>query len=128
MTLKNHVRVIRKYPNRRLYDTEESRYITLANIRELVLSNVRFAVIDKKTSENITQCILLQVICEQEQNGDAILSERFLAAVIRAYGNAASGILADHLEESLTLFLAQQNRNSQDPLNLRYQGLEPKIP
>ncbi|NIV18085.1 MAG: polyhydroxyalkanoate synthesis repressor PhaR [Woeseiaceae bacterium] len=128
MTLQSHTRTIKKYPNRRLYDTEESRYITLSDIRDLVLRQVEFAVIDKKTGENITQCILLQVICEQEQNGEPILSEKFLAQVIRAYGNAASDILADHLEESLALFLAQQNNISRDPAEFRYEQVKPKIP
>ena len=128
MTLQNRVRTIKKYRNRRLYDTEESRYITLSDIKELVLSQVEFTVIDKKTSEDITQCILLQVICEQEQNGDPILSEQFLAQVIRAYGNAASGILADHLEESLALFLAQQANISHESAEFRYEQVKPKIP
>jgi polyhydroxyalkanoate synthesis repressor PhaR len=121
-------RIIKKYPNRRLYDTEESRYITLADIKELVLGKVDFVVIDKKTNDNITRCILLQVICEQEQNGEAILSEDFLSQVVRAYGNAASEILADHLEESLGLFLAQQHNFSSEPTETFYEQVSPKIP
>ena len=76
-------RVIKKYPNRRLYDTEESRYITLADVRELVVDGVDFVVIDKKKGDDITRCILLQVICEQEANGSAVLSIDFLSDVIR---------------------------------------------
>ena len=128
MTSQSYTRTIKKYPNRRLYDTEESRYITLNDIRDLVLNQVRFTVIDKKTGENITQCILLQVICEQEQNGEPILNEAFLTQVIRAYGNAASDILADHLEESLALFLAQQNNVSRDTAEFSVAQVKPKIP
>lgn len=128
MTLQSRGRTIKKYPNRRLYDTEESRYITLNDIRELVLNEVEFTVIDKKTGDNITGCILLQVICEQEQNGDAILSENFLAQVIRAYGNAASDVLADHLEESLAVFLAQQRSISRESAEFRYEQINPKNP
>lgn len=124
----SNARTIKKYPNRRLYDTEESRYITLADIKELVLRQVDFQVIDKKTNENITRCILLQVICEQEQNGDAILNEEFLAQVIRAYGNAASEVLAEHLRESLALFLAQQIKISAEPTDFRYEQATRKIP
>ena len=76
-------RVIKKYPNRRLYDTEESRYITLADVRELVVDGVDFIVIDKKKGDDITRCILLQVICEREANGAAVLSIDFLSDVIR---------------------------------------------
>jgi polyhydroxyalkanoate synthesis repressor PhaR len=76
-------RVIKKYPNRRLYDTEESRYITLADIRELVVDGTDLVVIDKKTGDDITRCILLQVICERETNGGAILSLEFLSQIIR---------------------------------------------
>ena len=103
-------RVIKKYPNRRLYDTEESRYITIADIRDLVTREIDFEVIDKKTGDNITRSILLQVISEQELNGDPIMSEAFLEHVIRAYGAVAPGFLARHLEKSLTAFLAQQNQ------------------
>lgn len=84
-------RVIKKYPNRRLYDSEESRYITLADIRDLVLHGAGFVVIDKKTGQNITRTILLQVIIEREQHGEAIMSEDFLAQVIRAHGKMVPG-------------------------------------
>ena len=103
-------RVIKKYPNRRLYDTAESRYITLADIRELVTKEVDFTVVDKKSGDDITRGILLQVISEQEQHGEPIMSVPFLAQVIRAHGNAAPGSLARHLEKSLASCLSQQNQ------------------
>ena len=103
-------RVIKKYPNRRLYDTHESRYITMVDIRDLVLDGVAFTVIDKKSGDDITRSILLQVISDQELNGDPIMSEAFLEQVIRAHGTVASGFLARHLEKSLTTFMAQQNQ------------------
>lgn len=101
-------RVIKKYPNRRLYDTEESRYITLGDVRDLVLGDTEFVVIDKKTGEDITRSILLQVIIEQDQQGEAIMSEAFLSQVIRSCGKAVPGFVADYLEKSLKLFLAQR--------------------
>ena len=128
MAQSSTVRTIRKYPNRRLYDTEESRYITLADVRELVLNRVRFAVIDKPTGDDITRCILLQVICEQEQNGDAILSEAFLSRVIRAYGMAAPELLADHLEGSLDLLLGRQQGVPHENGEFSYEHVTPKIP
>ena len=79
-------RVIKKYPNRRLYDTAESRYITLADIRVLVTSRVPFSVIDKKSGDDITRTILLQVISDQEQGSNALMSIAFLENLIRAYG------------------------------------------
>ncbi len=103
-------RVIKKYPNRRLYDTEESRYITLADVRDLVLDDTTFTVIDKKTGTDITRAILLQVISEQEQHGDPIMSVAFLSQVIRAHGSTAPSYLARHLEKSLTTWLSQQNQ------------------
>jgi polyhydroxyalkanoate synthesis repressor PhaR len=121
-------RIIKKYPNRRLYDTEESRYITLADVRSLVLDGVNFAVIDKKTGANITRCVLLQVICEQEQNGEAILTEGFLSQVVRVYGNADAMKMADHLEDSLNRFLAHQNNVSRDPAQVHYRPETPKTP
>ena len=71
-------RVIKKYPNRRLYDTVQSKYITLSDIRSLVLERIDFVVIDKKSQEDITRSILLQVIAEQEQFGRPILSAPML--------------------------------------------------
>jgi polyhydroxyalkanoate synthesis repressor PhaR len=100
-------RVIKKYPNRRLYDTVESRYITLADIRRLVVDNVDFVVTDKKSQQDITRAILLQVIAEQE-TGQAILSREFLSQVIRSHGQAAKEVLGSYLEQSLRLFNSQQ--------------------
>jgi len=78
------VRVIKKYPNRRLYDTEESRYITLSDIRNLVNEQIEFSVIEKKTGNDITCQILLQVITEQEQHGNTVLNRNFLSQVINS--------------------------------------------
>lgn len=85
-------RVIKKYPNRRLYDSEKSRYITLADVRDLVLDGTGFVVIDKKTGQDITRTILLQIIIEQEQHGEPIMSEDFLSQVIRAHGKTVAGL------------------------------------
>lgn len=101
-------RVIKKYPNRRLYDTVESRYITLADIRKLVVERIEFVVIDKKSQEDITRNILLQVISEQEQTPDTLMSRDFLAQVIRSYGSNMQGVVGSYLEQSLKLFNAQQ--------------------
>ena len=104
------IRTIKKYPNRRLYDTQDSRYITLQDIRQLVIDEAEFEVIDKKTGENITRCILLQVISEQEQQGQAVMSEDFLAQVIRAYSGALPNVVPLYLERTLKLFVDQQQR------------------
>ena len=103
-------RIIKKYPNRRLYDTVESRYITLADVRRLVTDKVDFVVVDKKTQEDITRSILLQVIAEQEHEGDPMMSQDFLAQIIRAYGGAMQSMAGDYLEQSLKLFTAQQSQ------------------
>jgi polyhydroxyalkanoate synthesis repressor PhaR len=100
--------VIKKYPNRRLYDTTESCYITLADVRTLVIKKIDFVVIDKKSGEDITRTILLQVITEQEQRGDAVMSRDFLSQVIRSYGKVVPGFAAHYLEQSMKLFMTQQ--------------------
>jgi polyhydroxyalkanoate synthesis repressor PhaR len=100
-------RVIKKYPNRRLYDTVESRYITLNDIRHLVTEKAEFMVIDKKSNEDITRSILLQVIAEQE-SGDPMMSQDFLSQVIRSYGGAMQNFVGSYLESSLKLFTSQQ--------------------
>ena len=104
----SEARTIKKYPNRRLYDTEESRYITLADVKDLVIKKVDFRVIDKKSGDDITRSILLQVISEQEQHGQPIMSQDFLSQVIRSYGNAMPDFMANYLEQSLKLFMTQQ--------------------
>jgi len=101
-------RVIKKYPNRRLYDTVESRYITLADVRRLVLDRIDFVVIDKRTQEDITRSILLQVIADQESGAEPVMSRDFLAQVIRSYGGAMQGLMGQYLDHSLRTFNAQQ--------------------
>lgn len=101
-------RVIKKYPNRRLYDTDQSRYITLADVKDLVIGKVEFVVIDKKSGDDITRSILLQVISEQEQQGEAIMSQDFLSQVIRSYGKVVPGFMANYLEQTTKLFMVQQ--------------------
>jgi polyhydroxyalkanoate synthesis repressor PhaR len=101
-------RVIKKYPNRRLYDTVESRYITLADVRRLVVERIEFVVVDKKNNADITRSILLQVIAEQEHLAEPILSQDFMVNVIRAYGTNAQGLVSGHLEQSLKQIMSQQ--------------------
>jgi len=103
-------RVIKKYPNRRLYDTVESRYITLADIRRLVTDKIDFLVIDKKSQEDITRSILLQVIAEQEHQGEPLMSQDFLSQIIRSYGGAMQGVVGSYLEQSLKLLSTQQQQ------------------
>jgi polyhydroxyalkanoate synthesis repressor PhaR len=101
-------RIIKKYPNRRLYDTEESRYITLGDIRRLVVEKIDFVVLEKKTGKDITRSIMLQVISEQEQAGEPIMSRDFLSQIIRSYGSAMQGMVGGYLDQSLRLFMGQQ--------------------
>jgi polyhydroxyalkanoate synthesis repressor PhaR len=104
----NDIRVIKKYPNRRLYDTHISRYITLEEVRQLVLNNIRFKVEDKRSKEDITRTILLQVISEQEEGGDPIFSSELLTHMIRFYGDPMQTSISRYLEMSLQLFQQQQ--------------------
>jgi polyhydroxyalkanoate synthesis repressor PhaR len=101
-------RVITKYSNRRLYDTADSRYITLSDIRQLVIDDTPFKVIDKKSDQDITRYILLHVIAEHEERGESMMSEDFLCRLIRAYGDDTPEVIRGYLEETLSLFLEQQ--------------------
>lgn len=101
-------RVIKKYPNRRLYDTEVSSYVTLGDIRHLVLRKVPFQIRDARTNEDITRSILLQIIMEQEEDGEPIFSEQVLEKIIRFYGDSLQGMVTSYLERSLNLFVDQQ--------------------
>ena len=101
-------RIIKKYPNRRLYDTEESRYITLAEVRDIVMAGVDFRVLDSQNEQDLTRSILLQIIMEQEAGGQPIFTSPMLARFIRFYGDAAQATLSTFLEQGLDFFLKQQ--------------------
>src|ERR1700689_4532659 len=103
-------RVIKKYPNRRLYDTVESRYIALADVRRLVIERIDFVVADKKNNADITRSILLQVIAEQEHLADPVLTRDFMVNVIRSYGGNLQALVSGHLDQSLKQFLSQQTQ------------------
>jgi polyhydroxyalkanoate synthesis repressor PhaR len=103
-------RVIKKYPNRRLYDTAQSKYVTLSDVRALVLEGVAFCVIDKKSGEDITRSILLQIIIEQEEDGDPMFSTDVLEQLIGFYGNSVQTQAGDFIQNSLKLFQEQQKR------------------
>lgn len=102
------IRVIKKYPNRRLYDTAISSYITLADVKRLVLDGVDFEVIDAKTKADLTRSILLQIISEEEEGGEPIFSSELLAQIIRAYGGNMQNMLTSYLEKSMELWGEQQ--------------------
>lgn len=106
-------RLIKKYPNRRLYDTQTSSYITLADVKELVLKHEKFQVVDAKSSEDLTRQILLQIILEEESAGSPMFSHDALTHLIRFYGNAMQGIMGNYLERNIQAFMEIQ-KNLQD--------------
>ena len=103
-------RVIKKYPNRRLYDTDTSAYITLADVKQLVMDNQSFVVRDAKTNEDLTRSILLQIILEEEAGGAPMFSEAALANIIRFYGHAMQGFMGNYLEKNVQAFTDLQAR------------------
>jgi polyhydroxyalkanoate synthesis repressor PhaR len=104
----NGPRLLKKYPNRRLYDTSTSKYITLEDVRRLVLDGVQFVVRDSKTDEDITRSVLLQVIAEQEEAGQPIFTVPILTQMIQFYGDAIQGLASEFLQRSLVAFGEQQ--------------------
>ncbi|MCB1859446.1 MAG: polyhydroxyalkanoate synthesis repressor PhaR [Gammaproteobacteria bacterium] len=105
-------RVIKKYPNRRLYDTDQSRYITLNDIRSLVMKGVQFQVVDTNSGDDLTRAILLQIMLEEESGGQPLFTAKMLAQMIRFYGGTMQGMFARYLEESLSVFAKQQGQLS----------------
>ena len=103
-------RVIKKYPNRRLYDTEISSYITIEDVRQLIVEGVEFEVRDAKTGDDLTRQVLLQIIAEHEQNGEPMLSTQLLSQIIRFYGDSLQGFMGSYLERSMQMFLEQQQQ------------------
>ncbi len=114
-------RLLKKYPNRRLYDTRTSSYITLADVKQMVMTGQDFVVRDAKTSEELTRSILLQIILEEETGGVPMLSTQVLAQIIRFYGHAMQGMMGTYLEKNLQAFtdiharMAEQTKNLYDP-------------
>lgn len=104
------VRIIKKYPNRRLYDTEISSYITLEDVRQLVADGENFEVRDAKSGEDLTRSVLLQIIAEHEEHGQPMLSTHLLSQIIRFYGDSLQGFMGPYLENSLQIFLDQQQK------------------
>lgn len=110
-------RIIKKYPNRRLYDTERSKYITISDVRGMVLGGVHFKVVDSNTQENITRQILMQIIIEEEAAGKPLFSADMLSQLIRFYGGTMQGMFTRYLEESFKIFSQQQEQPSGIPEN-----------
>jgi polyhydroxyalkanoate synthesis repressor PhaR len=103
-------RLIKKYPNRRLYDTATSSYITLADVKKLVLEQVPFKVVEAKSQEDLTRSILLQIILEEESAGAPMFSSDMLSQIIRFYGNAMQGMMGTYLEKNIQTFMEIQRR------------------
>ena len=115
-------RVIKKYPNRRLYDTDTSRYITVSEVRQLVMARTPFVVRDAKTGEDLTRSILLQIILEEEAGGAPMFTEEMLANIIRFYGHAMQGFMGTYLEKNI-----QSLMDLQAKLTEQAQGLSPEM-
>ena len=116
------VRVIKKYPNRRLYDTNTSSYITLAEVKQLVMDSEHFVVRDAKTNEDLTRSILLQIILEEETAGVPIFTEPVLANIIRFYGHAMQDFMGAYLEKNVQIFMDLQNKMAEQT-----KGLNPEL-
>jgi len=106
--MEHPTRLIKKYPNRRLYDTKTSSYITLADVKQMVLKNEDFQVLDAKTSEDLSRQILLQIILEEESGGMPMFSSDLLSQMIRSYGSAMQGFMGSYLEKNLEGFQQMQ--------------------
>ncbi len=106
----SQVRIIKKYPNRRLYDTEISSYVTLEDVRQLIVEGEGFEVRDAKTGNDLTRAVLLQILAEHEDIGQPIFSTQLLTTVIRFYGDSLQGIIGNYLERSIQVFSEQQQQ------------------
>jgi polyhydroxyalkanoate synthesis repressor PhaR len=123
------VRAIKKYPNRRLYDTQTSSYITLSDVKEMVMGCEQFVIVDAKSGEDLTRSILLQIILEEESAGMPMFSTQALAQIIRLYGNTMQGLMGNYLEKNIQSFIdlqASLTENSvkslQNPLMQTFMG------
>ena len=117
-------RLIKKYPNRRLYDTQTSAYVTLADIKELVMAGESFKVLDAKTDEDLTRSILLQIILEEEACGMPIFSTQMLQQVIRFYGHSMQGLMGSHLARTMQSFMDMHQKLNEQSKTMTGGGTE----
>ena len=120
-------RLIKKYPNRRLYDTQTSTYITLADAKQLVLDSEDFKVVDVKSGEDLTRSILLQIILEEESGGLPMFSAPALSHIIRFYGNTMQGVMGSFLEKNIQAFIEVQERMAEQSKNLYGTAVGPEV-
>ena len=106
----SQVRIIKKYPNRRLYDTEISSYVTLEDVRQLIIEGESFEVRDARSGKDLTRAVLLQILAEHEDIGQPIFSTQLLTTVFRFYGDSLQGIVGSYLERSIQVFNDQQQQ------------------
>jgi polyhydroxyalkanoate synthesis repressor PhaR len=115
-SLPQGVRAIKKYPNRRLYDTQTSSYITLAEVKDMVMACENFAVVDAKTGDDLTRSILLQIILEEETGGVPMFSTQALAQIIRFYGHTMQGMMGNYLEKNIQSFIDLQAKLTENSM------------
>ena len=128
---------LKKYPNRRLYNSTESRYVTIDDVRKLIVAGESIHVVDGKGGEDITRSVLLQILAEQESEGhESVLTNRVIENMIRFYGDRMGGVVGRYIEQSILAFLDHQDQwrshlrqlNEMNPLNLMRQAFEPRWP
>ncbi|MDE0063157.1 MAG: polyhydroxyalkanoate synthesis repressor PhaR [Gammaproteobacteria bacterium] len=128
---------LKKYPNRRLYNTTESRYVTIDDVRKLIVAGESIHVVDGKDGGDITRSVLLQILAEQESEGhESVLTNRVIENLIRFYGDRMGGVVGRYIEQSIVAFLDHQDQwrthlrqlNEMNPLNLMRQAFEPRWP
>ena len=128
---------LKKYPNRRLYNTTESRYVTIEDVRKLIVAGESIHVVDGRDGEDITRSVLLQILAEQESEGhESVLTNRVIENLIRFYGDRMGGVVGRYIEQSIVAFLDHQDQwrthlrqlNEMNPLNLMRQAFEPRRP
>jgi len=117
--MEHPVRLIKKYPNRRLYDTKTSSYITLADVKQMVVKSEEFQVVDAKTNEDLSRQILLQIILDEESGGMPMFSSDLLSQMIRSYGSAMQGFMGTYLEKNIEAF-QQLQKSLQDQSHKMY--------
>ncbi len=124
--MENQVRLIKKYPNRRLYDTKTSSYITLVDVKQMVLKQEEFQAVDAKTGDDLTRQILLQIILEEESGGSPMFTSEALSQMIRTYGNAMQGMMGGYLEKNINAF--QEMQKSLQEQSTKLYGDGAKVP
>ena len=120
--MKSNLRLIKKYPNRRLYDTAISSYVTISDVKQMIIEYEEIQIVDAKTGEDLTRSVFLQILSDEEMGGTPILSNETICQMVRMYGQVPQSLFAPFLEQNMKIFAEWQKGVQEQARNMTKAG------